>query len=70
MNQSGEIRPSIWLDGQIIGRWELDKVEGEKKYQIVWSVYQPISDEIKEIIEIERLKLQKFINHRLVPISS
>jgi hypothetical protein len=68
MNQSGEIRPTIWLDGQIIGRWELDKVE--KEIHVVLSLYTNVSKDIQDLVETERQKLEKFVNQRLLPISS
>lgn len=70
MNQSGEIRPSIWLDSKIIGRWELDPL-GKKAdgFKVVMNLYHKVSSAIEEIISNKRENLEDFINERLLPIS-
>ncbi|MHA2253876.1 MAG: DNA glycosylase AlkZ-like family protein [Candidatus Kariarchaeaceae archaeon] len=68
MNQSGEIRPSIWLDNQIIGRWEMDKLS-KKEYKITSSIFQKVSQGIQKEIQHKQNELENFINSKLVPIS-
>jgi hypothetical protein len=70
MNQSGEIRPSIWLNHQIIGRWELDPLEKKSDgFRVVMELYQDVSSTIETIVEKKRTQLEDFINKRLIPIS-
>ena len=64
---AGQIRPSIWLDGRIIGRWEME--EKNDQFQIVRNIYRKVSGEIIEIINKQQDDLEEFINKRLVPIS-
>jgi hypothetical protein len=64
---AGQIRPSIWLDGKIIGRWEMEEKNDE--FQIVRNIYRKVSREIVEIINRKQNDLEEFINKRLVPIS-
>ncbi|TFG32391.1 winged helix DNA-binding domain-containing protein [Candidatus Thorarchaeota archaeon] len=64
---TGEVRPTIWLDGRVVGRWELDDDEKQKK--VVTSIYA--KDAMRHLNEIEdvRIDLEDFVNHRLLPIS-
>ncbi|MFX0087298.1 MAG: DNA glycosylase AlkZ-like family protein [Candidatus Hodarchaeota archaeon] len=66
-NTSGEIRPSIWLNNNIIGRWELDKKD--KEYKIVMDIYRKLENSQISLIEEKKRNLEKFINKKLVPIS-
>jgi hypothetical protein len=66
-NTSGEIRPSIWLNENIIGRWEIDKTD--TGYQVVMSVYKDLSTELMTKINEKRDYLEIFINTKLAPIS-
>ncbi len=67
MNASGEIRPSIWVDGRIVGRWE---VETEKDQATIHhAICVKTSKDIQERIEEKCLELSEFINRRLMPIS-
>lgn len=65
-DQSGEIRPSIWLDGQIIGRWELTN---EEPIDVAYDVYRRVSKDSKERISDKKDDLVEFLNKRLLPIS-
>ncbi len=67
MNQSGEIRPSIWLNEQIIGRWELDK--SKSGYNVIMSLYQKVNPSLEQVIREKKEELERFINEKLVPIS-
>ncbi|MFX0050897.1 MAG: winged helix DNA-binding domain-containing protein [Candidatus Hermodarchaeota archaeon] len=67
MIQSGELRPSIWLNEKIIGRWELEK--NKKEFKIIMSLYQDVDSSLERSIMEKRDQLERFINERLVPIS-
>jgi len=68
--EHGQIRPTIWLNGEIIGRWELDWIEKTKtamKVEIVaLNEKQPIPARIMDLIEKQRKNLEDFINEKLV----
>ena len=67
LRATGEVRPSIWLNGTVVGRWEIDDEENQKK--IVTSVYKKASKKQLSHIEQVRCELEEFVNKRLVPIS-
>jgi hypothetical protein len=64
---TGEVRPTIWLDGHVIGRWEIDDADEEKK--IVRSLYSKTTKNHDEIVDEVQMQLEEFINDRLLPIS-
>ncbi len=64
---TGEVRPSIWLNGRIIGRWEMDDDGGLKK--VVMSLYSKVTKSQEKLIEQVRKQLESFINSSLMPIS-
>jgi hypothetical protein len=64
---TGEVRPSIWLNGKVVGRWEIDD-DGEQK-KIVTSLYSSHSKTIQAEIEQMRRNLEDFVNKSLLPIS-
>lgn len=68
VNQSGEIRPSIWLDGQIIGRWEFG--ESEEGFTVVYDLYPHVRQNLKARIGEQQKQLEEFVNTQLLPISS
>jgi hypothetical protein len=68
IKQLGEIRPSIWLNNEIIGRWELEKKN--KEYKIVYELYKTINSELNNMINTKKKKLEDFVNTKLAPISS
>ncbi|MFX1561564.1 MAG: winged helix DNA-binding domain-containing protein [Promethearchaeota archaeon] len=68
LRATGEVRPSIWLNGGVIGRWEMDDRNSLKK--VVTSLYSKTTKQQKSTIERVRGDLEEFINSSLVPISS
>jgi hypothetical protein len=64
---TGEVRPTIWLNGKVVGRWEIDD-EGEQK-KIVTSIYTKVTKTNLERIERIRMNLEEFVNIKLLPIS-
>jgi hypothetical protein len=67
INVSGEIRPSIWVDGEIVGRWEFEEKEG--KMEVVYSIFTKVHPKYDNIISKRVSELEAFVNERLVPIS-
>ncbi len=65
---TGEVRPSIWLNGRVVGRWEMDDL-GEQK-SIVTSLYTQDARNHHESIEQIRRELEDFVNQALLPIST
>ena len=67
----GEIRPSIWLNGEIVGRWEyewIDKKKTAMKIVIPYLNDRVITDTARELIEQNRVELENFTNEKLVPL--
>jgi hypothetical protein len=67
VRQTGEVRPTIWLNGTVVGRWEIDD-EGKQK-KIVTSLYRKIAKKHLKTIEEVRTNLENFVNTSLLPIS-
>ncbi len=67
MNASGEMRPSIWVDGKVVGRWEIDQSDGDVAINI--GLIQSVPSKERKIIDAKRLELNVFIQNQLVPIS-
>jgi hypothetical protein len=67
INQSGEIRPSIWLNGAIVGRWELGEVTDS--ISVSYDLYSQLSSEVRTRIQEQHKSLETFLNKRLLPIS-
>jgi hypothetical protein len=67
INVSGEIRPSIWIDGEIVGRWEFEEKDG--KMHIVHSIFTKVHPKYDNIISKRVSELEAFVNERLMPIS-
>ncbi len=67
MRATGEVRPSIWLNGQVAGRWEMDD-DGDQK-RVVTSLYTKATKQQKTLVEQVRGQLEEFINSSLMPIS-
>jgi hypothetical protein len=68
----GQIFPSIWLNGQIIGGWEMnwtDKAKSAMKVEIT-KIHndQNLSKEIRQMIENKREELESFVNQKLLPL--
>ncbi len=68
----GQLRPSIWLNGEIIGRWELeftDNSKSELKIKVLNLNEGLTSDQpIKQLIAARQEELQKFSNEKLLPL--
>jgi len=64
----GEVRPSIWLNGRVVGRWEIDD-DGDLK-RVVTSLYIKATRQQQSMVEQVRGRLEEFINSSLMPISS
>ncbi len=67
VNQSGEIRPSIWLNGEVVGRWEFGETDGQ--YYIVYDLYRDIPHAAQQQVKEKHHRLEEFVNNRLLPIS-
>ncbi|MGD2072996.1 MAG: crosslink repair DNA glycosylase YcaQ family protein, partial [Candidatus Thorarchaeota archaeon] len=67
MFRQGEIRPSIWLNGKAVGRWEL--AQYKKEFRVVYGLFEKIGGTEKVLIDEKKDALEDFINNRLVPIS-
>jgi hypothetical protein len=67
LRSTGEVRPSIWLNGQVVGRWEMDD-DGDSK-RVVMSLYSKVANSQKKKIEQVKGQLEEFINLSLMPIS-
>ena len=67
LRATGEVRPTIWLNGRVIGRWEMD--DDKKLKRVVVSLYSKTSKSQKDMIEDIRNRLESFINTSLMPIS-
>ncbi|MFW9923380.1 MAG: DNA glycosylase AlkZ-like family protein, partial [Candidatus Thorarchaeota archaeon] len=68
----GEIRPSIWLNGEVVGRWEYSWTNKEKikmKIEIPYLNEKKVNcNKTKEIIESKRNELEDFTNSQIVPL--
>ena len=64
---TGEVRPTIWVNGKVVGRWEIDDDGKQKK--IVTSLYSKMAKKHLERIEEVRTSLEAFVNTSLLPIS-
>lgn len=70
----GQIFPSIWLNGKIIGGWEMnwaDKKKTEMKVAVT-AIHEnkKLSIQIYDLIERHRTELERFINEKMVPLMS
>jgi hypothetical protein len=71
--QRGQLRPTIWLNGTIIGRWEMewmDKKKNKARVRIV-SILEKYKDneEVASQIKDKRLELENFINEKIAPLT-
>ena len=68
----GEIRPSIWLDGKIIGRWEYKWQDKKKTAFDIEIVYLDetikFSQEVKDEIIAQKESLLQFMNEQIIPL--
>ena len=70
--EHGQLRPTIWLNGEIIGRWETtwrDKAKSAMKVSVeALSPGIKTTTEILGLIEQQRSILEKYINQKLIPL--
>ncbi|MFW9913073.1 MAG: winged helix DNA-binding domain-containing protein [Candidatus Thorarchaeota archaeon] len=66
-NTSGEIRPTIWVNGEVVGRWEFESREGN--YVVSHKIWEKVHAKYDNIISERARELEDFVNTRLVPIS-
>jgi|GEM_PF-2261531 len=70
----GQIFPSIWLNGEIIGGWEMNWVNNKKtKMKVaVTAIHKnkKQSAQTQDLIERHRADLEQFINEKIVPLTS
>ena len=68
----GQLHPSIWLNGEIIGRWEInwkDKDKAKAKVSIKNLNKELIKPKnVRDLIEKQRKELQNFINEKMAPL--
>jgi hypothetical protein len=68
----GQIFPSIWLNGEIIGGWEMnwaDKNKTEMKVSVTaLNEGKKLSNQVQDLIESQRADLERFITEKLVPL--
>jgi len=68
----GQIFPSIWLNGQIIGGWEMNWIDKKKSAMKITITNileeQNLSQEIHHKIENQRAELENFVNVKLIPL--
>jgi hypothetical protein len=67
LRATGEVRPTIWLNGEVVGRWEMD--DQDKQKHIVTSIYKKTTKKQFAHIEQTRNDLEVFVNDKLLPIS-
>jgi len=70
--EHGQLRPTIWLNGEIIGRWEMtwrDKAKSAMKVSVeALSPGIKTTTEVLRLIEQQRSILEKYINQKLIPL--
>ena len=68
----GQIRPSIWLNGEVKGRWEINWLDAKKtRAEIILKyLHNDIKKEpnVAKLVEKERKNLEEFLNKQLIPI--
>ena len=73
VTERGQIRPSIWLDGEAIGRWEMDcpaRGGSPTKVKIVGLIRSSrFPRKTLAAIEDERRRLEQFLNRKLLPLA-
>ena len=71
-SELGQIRPSIWLDGEVIGRWELEPAgrAGRSTRVKIIRVIRPsrFSKKVLSGIEDRRRELELFIDKKIAPL--
>ncbi len=68
----GQIRPYIWLDGKIVGRWELEwtsRARSSMRVDIIdLNEEVSLSPQIQQEIETKKDALETFVNIKLIPL--
>lgn len=68
----GQIRPSIWVNGAIKGRWEIDFVDAKKTEMKVEIVHLEReiskSKDLTQLIGEQKKELEHFANEKLIPL--
>jgi hypothetical protein len=68
----GQIRPSIWLNGEIMGRWEMNWLDSKKtKAEILLEyLHKDLKNnrQAMDLVEKEKESLKAFFNEQLIPI--
>lgn len=67
----GQIRPSIWLDGQAIGRWEVERpAKGGAASVAIKGFIKSVSrsKNLGDAVETERRCLEVFLSRKLLPL--
>ncbi|MGY5854300.1 MAG: winged helix DNA-binding domain-containing protein, partial [Candidatus Thorarchaeota archaeon] len=67
VNASGEIRPSIWVNGRVVGRWEFDGKGDDMSIKI--ALYAKVTKSLAKLISDRVESLLEFVKTRLLPIS-
>lgn len=73
VTELGQIRPSIWLDGEAVGRWEIERpARGSRlpaKVVVAGLVKSARgSRAVRELVEERRRAVEDFLNRRLLPL--
>ena len=65
----GQIRPSIWLDGEIVGRWEWEWNDQKTEIRVQnIDILPTVSKTKKSLIENKKKSLERFLNDKIVPM--
>jgi hypothetical protein len=69
----GQLWPSIWLNGKIVGKWEIayqDKAKTSAKIEITHLENKTkLAKNVQDMIEEQRNNLERFINERLLSLN-
>ncbi len=63
-NRTGEIRPSIWHEGRVVGRWEFAKADS-----VVGRIHEDVGAQATAQVDDALHRLEGFVRAQLVPIS-
>jgi hypothetical protein len=68
----GQIRPSIWVNGEIKGRWEIDFIDEKKSEMKVEIVHLEKainqSKDLSKLINEQKEELEIFANEKMIPL--
>ncbi len=70
----GQLRPSIWVNGIVVGRWEMEWLN-ERKDSASVRIVHLLPDlaqkkEIQSLVEKKKSELEQFINEQLLPLKN